>query len=62
MVSAVGGDSFSACMLISLLSGLDYKSALDRSVTLADYVVTQLGAIPDYTDELKQALGIDKTV
>jgi len=61
-VSTVGGgDSFSACMLISLLNGYDYKPALDRAATLADYVVTQLGAIPDYSIDLKLKLGISQS-
>lgn len=48
-LSAVGaGDSFSACFLVSLLSGMNAGECLDRAVILSDYVVTQLGAIPDY--------------
>lgn len=48
-VSTVGaGDSFAACFLVSLLSGYDVGVCLDRAVALSDYVVTQLGAVPDY--------------
>lgn len=53
VVSTVGGgDSFSACLLHGLMSGKDDITAVKRAVTLSDYVVTQLGAIPDYSDEL----------
>ena len=48
-VSTVGaGDSFAACFITSLLSGLSLGECLDRAVILSDYVVTQLGAVPDY--------------
>ncbi len=48
-VSTVGaGDSFAACFLVSLLSGYNVGVCLDRAVALSDYVVTQLGAVPDY--------------
>lgn len=48
-VSTVGaGDSFAACFLVSLLSGFDIGKCLDRAVALSDYVVTQLGAVPEY--------------
>ena len=49
VVSTVGaGDSFAACFLSSLLSGYKVEKCLDRAVTLSDFVVTQLGAVPDY--------------
>ena len=49
VVSTVGaGDSFAACFLVNILSGKSASVALDRAVTLSDYVVTQLGAVPDY--------------
>ena len=49
VVSTVGaGDSFAACFLSSLLSGYKVEQCLDRAVALSDFVVTQLGAVPDY--------------
>lgn len=49
VLSTVGaGDSFAACFLVSFLKGLDVGQCLDRAVTLSSYVVTQLGAVPDY--------------
>ena len=49
VVSTVGaGDSFSACFLVDLISGRKLSDCLDRAVILSDYVVTQLGAVPDY--------------
>lgn len=52
-VSTVGaGDSFAACFLVNLLAGKDIGICLDRAVMLSDYVVTQLGAVPDYDPAL----------
>ncbi len=49
VVSTVGaGDSFSACFLVNLLNKQPISVCLDRAVALSDYVVTQLGAVPDY--------------
>ncbi len=49
VVSTVGaGDSFSACFLVDILSGKDVGQALDRAVRLSSFVVTQLGAVPEY--------------
>ncbi len=49
VVSTVGaGDSFAACFLVSILSGKSVSASLDRAVILSDFVVTQLGAVPDY--------------
>ena len=51
-VSTVGaGDSFAACFLTSLLSGYAIEKCLDRAIALSDYVVTQLGAVPEYDPE-----------
>ena len=47
VVSTVGaGDSFSACFLYNYLIGTSLETCLDRAVTLSDYVVTKLGAVP----------------
>lgn len=52
VVSTVGaGDSFSACFLTSLLSGLPITDCLDNAVKLSSYVVSRLGAVPDYEKE-----------
>lgn len=52
VVSTVGaGDSFSACFLVSLLSGLPISDCLDNAVKLSSFVVTQKGAVPDYKKE-----------
>lgn len=49
VVSTVGaGDSFSACFLVNLLSGKDIGECLDRAVILSDFVVQNLGAVPNY--------------
>lgn len=56
-VSTVGaGDSFSACFLVNYLCGCGIESSLERAVALSDYVVTQLGAIPDYPDGLMRKI------
>lgn len=48
LVSAVGaGDSFSACFAWNYLNGVSLAEALNRGVLLSDYVVTQLGAVPE---------------
>lgn len=53
VVSTVGaGDSFAACFLVSILSGKTVSDSLDRAVTLSDFVVTQLGAVPDYDPKI----------
>ena len=53
VVSTVGaGDSFSACYVYNYLEGCDIPTCLARASALSDYVVTQLGAVPEYTDEL----------
>lgn len=56
-VSTVGaGDSFSACFLYNYLSGASVEECLDRASNLAGFVVTQLGAIPEYPAELLSAI------
>ena len=48
LVSAVGaGDSFSACFAWNYLNGRSLSECLNRGVLLSDYVVTQLGAVPE---------------
>lgn len=57
VVSTVGaGDSFSACFLSNYLNKIPAEECLIRATLLSDYVVTQLGAIPDYPDELKEKI------
>lgn len=57
VVSTVGaGDSFSACYVYNYLEGCDIPTCLERASALSDYVVTQLGAVPEYTDELIQKI------
>ena len=53
VVSTVGaGDSFSACYLYNYLEGCDAQTCLTRATALSTYVVTQLGAVPEYPDDL----------
>lgn len=53
LVSAVGaGDSFSAAYLWSLLAGKSGEQALEAGVLLSEYVVTQLGAVPEAEEDL----------
>lgn len=57
VVSTVGaGDSFSACFIANYLSGIEINECLKRATLLSDYVVTQLGAIPEYPKELREAI------
>lgn len=57
VVSTVGaGDSFSACFLYNYLSGCELSVCLRRAVCLSDYVVTQLGAVPDYPESLLSSI------
>ena len=57
VVSTVGaGDSFSACFLSNYLAGVEIEKCLERASLLSEYVVTQLGAIPDYPKELQEKI------
>lgn len=57
LVSAVGaGDSFSACFAWNYLNGRSLPEAVDRGVLLSDYVVTQLGAVPEIPKELLERI------
>ncbi len=59
VVSTVGGgDSFSAAFFINYLKNESIDTCLERAVTLSDYVVTQLGAVCEYPEELKKRLCI----
>ncbi len=53
VVSTVGaGDSFSATFLASVLKGEGTECALTKASKVSQYVVTQLGAVPDYPEDL----------
>ena len=57
LVSAVGaGDSFSACFMHNYLNGRSLTECLNRGVLLSDYVVTQLGAVPELNEALKERI------
>ncbi len=52
-LSTVGaGDSFAAAFLVNLLKGENVASCLSHAVKLSDFVVTQMGAVPDYNADL----------
>jgi len=52
-VSTVGaGDSFAAAFLVNLLKGEAVEVCLSNAVKLSDFVVTQMGAVPDYSADL----------
>lgn len=54
-VSAVGaGDSFAACFSVCRLRGESVEAALEKSVTLAAFVVSRTEAIPDYPGWLRE--------
>ena len=60
-VSTVGaGDSCSACFLSNYLQNVDPEECLARATLLSDYVVTQLGAIPEYPRELEERIAPKK--
>ncbi len=58
-VDTVGaGDSVSAAVIHFLTHGMDEEFALEKALALADFVVTEKGAVPDYPEWLSKALGI----
>ena len=59
VVDTVGaGDSLSAGFLYFYLTGNSVSDSLTKASLLADYVVQNNGAIPEYTTELKTVLGL----
>lgn len=59
VVDTVGaGDSFSATFLHFLIEGKDIPVALEKATLVASYVVQYQGAIPKYSAEFKESLGI----
>lgn len=57
VVSTVGaGDSFSAAFLTHYMAGDSIAKCLKAATTLSDYVVTQLGAVPEYTEEIRRKI------
>lgn len=53
VVSTVGaGDSFSACFLYCYMSGMPVRECISRATRLSDFVVTKVGAVPDYDREM----------
>lgn len=59
VVSTVGaGDSLSAAFLFFSSLGYDASQSLERAAKVAEFVVTEPGAIPEYPENLKKKLGI----
>lgn len=57
VISTVGaGDSFSACFLYNYLNGARLEDCLSRAVILSSFVVTRLGAVPDYDEGLREKI------
>lgn len=58
-VSCVGaGDSFSAAYFHAMLCGETSEKCLERAITLSDHIVTVLGAVCRYPEDLKKRLEI----
>ena len=56
-ISTVGaGDSFGACYLSHRLKGDGIERCLEAATALSDFVVTQLGAVPELPEELKKRI------
>lgn len=61
VVDTVGaGDSFSACLMTSLLRGCTIKDAHHNAIELAAYVCTKSGGMPKYDKEIKDKLVFPK--
>ena len=59
VVDTVGaGDAFSAAFLANWLSGKTAVEAAEKGNILGAYVASKNGAIPDYDDEIRNALGL----
>ena len=59
VIDTVGaGDSFSAEFLHSLYSGYSPVEAAERGCVMGAYVTSSAGAVPGYSDELKEKLSI----
>jgi fructokinase len=57
IVDTVGaGDSFSAAFLASYISGHSVADALEAGSTLADFVVSHSGALPEYDSQIRARL------
>lgn len=57
VVSTVGaGDSFSACFLYNYLQKVNLNECINRAVELSDFVVTALGAVPEYPSDLLERI------
>jgi fructokinase len=57
IVDTVGaGDSFSAAFLASYISGHSVADALEAGSTLADFVVSHSGALPEYDSQIRAKL------
>ena len=62
VVSTVGcGDSMSACFLYNYLCGEPIGVCLERASVLSNFVVTRLGAIPDYEPGLLEKIRSDRS-
>jgi sugar/nucleoside kinase (ribokinase family) len=57
VISTVGaGDNFSACFLYNFLHKVSIIECINRAVELSDFVVTALGAVPEYPSDLLEKI------